>query len=86
MRVTSSTELRANLSKMMDQVTDDRVPLIITRSKGASAVMISLEDYQALDETAYLLAVDANREILLGAVDRINAGEAKPRTLIDPDA
>ena len=71
---------------MMDEVTQDHTPLIITRAKGEAAVMISLAEYRALDETAYLLASDANRELLLAAVKRINAGTATPRELIDPDA
>jgi antitoxin YefM len=47
---------RANLAKTMDRVCNDHEPLIITRSGEQSVVMLSLEDFQALEETAYLLA------------------------------
>lgn len=85
MRVTSTTEFRKNLSKMMTDVVDDHVPLIVTRADGKPAVLVSLEDWSAMDETAYLLASPANRTELLEAVERINKGEAKPRELIDPE-
>ena len=47
--------VRANLAKTMDRVCDDREPLIITRHRGQPVVMLSLEDYKALEETALLL-------------------------------
>ncbi|KAA1172888.1 type II toxin-antitoxin system prevent-host-death family antitoxin [Marinobacter salinexigens] len=51
----SYTAARTNLAKTMQQVCEDHSPVIITRSKSPSVVMISLEDYEALQETAYLL-------------------------------
>jgi antitoxin YefM len=83
MKHTSSTDLRANLSAMMDRVNDDHEPLIVTRAKGRPVVMISLEDYSALDETAYLLASPANRKALLDAMARVDRGEAIERELIE---
>ena len=48
MRIASSTELRNNLAKYLDQVHDDHTPMIITRSGGKSAVILmSLEDYNS---------------------------------------
>lgn len=70
MRHASSTDLRANLSKMMDQVNDDHTPLLVTRAKGKPVVMISLEDFQSMDETAYLLASPANAKALREAIAR----------------
>jgi len=84
MRVTSSTELRANLSKMMDQVNADHTPLIITRSKGAPAVLMSLEDYQAMDETTYLTSSPANAERLKRAIERASNGDYVAKDLIEP--
>ncbi len=49
----SYTAARTNLAKTMEQVCEDHSPVIITRSKSQSVVMISLEDYEALQETAY---------------------------------
>ncbi|MBC7286376.1 type II toxin-antitoxin system prevent-host-death family antitoxin [Hoeflea sp.] len=68
MKHTTSTDLRKNLSAMMDRVNDDHEPVIVTRAKGKPVVMISLEDYQSMDETAYLLATPANRAALMAAI------------------
>ncbi|MFK5998445.1 MAG: type II toxin-antitoxin system prevent-host-death family antitoxin [Rhodobacterales bacterium] len=81
MKHTSTTHLRQNLSKMMDQVNDDHEPLIITRATGRPAVMISLEDYTAMDETAYLMASPANKKALLDAIARVDQGEAVHKTM-----
>jgi antitoxin YefM len=68
MKHTTSTDLRKSLSAMMDRVNEDHEPVLVTRAKGKPVVMISLEDYQAMDETAYLLASPANRAELLAAI------------------
>ena len=47
--------LRANLASTMDRVCNDHEVLIITRNGDQAVVMLSLEDYKALEETAYLL-------------------------------
>ena len=51
MKFLSSTELRANLSAVMDQVNDDHEPVIVTRARGKPVVMVSLEDWASMDET-----------------------------------
>lgn len=61
----SYTAVRINLAKTMVQVCEDHSPVIITRSKAQSVVMISLEDYEALQETAYLLRATKNALRLL---------------------
>ena len=66
---------RANLARTMDRVCDDHEPLIITRNGEQSVVMLSLEDYQALEETAYFLRSPANARRLLSAVAQLTAGE-----------
>lgn len=68
MRTLSSTELRANLSSVMDQVNDDHEPVIVHRAKGKPVVMVSLEDWASMDETTYLLSSPANRAALLQAI------------------
>ena len=68
MKHTTSTDLRKSLSAMMDRVNEDHEPVLVTRAKGKPVVMISLEDYQAMDETAYLLASPANRAELMAAI------------------
>lgn len=75
------TTVRANLASAMDRVCDDHEPLIITRNGEQSVVMLSLEDYKALEETAYLLRTPANARRILGAVAQLNAGKGVARKL-----
>jgi len=79
----SYSTARANLAKTMDKVCDDHDPIIITRQGDASVVMMSLDDYQALAETAYLLRSPANARRLLGAMERLAAGQGQERSLAD---
>ncbi|HEY0563414.1 MAG TPA: type II toxin-antitoxin system prevent-host-death family antitoxin [Methylophilus sp.] len=76
------TTARAQLASNMDRVCQNHEPLIITRNREQSVVMLSLEDYQALEETAYLLRSPNNAKRLLDAVIALNAGEAVERTLL----
>ncbi|WP_240623940.1 type II toxin-antitoxin system Phd/YefM family antitoxin [Ahniella affigens] len=55
----------ANLAKTIDRVCEDHEPLIITRNDEQSVVMLSLEDYKTMAETAYLLRSPANVKRLL---------------------
>ena len=55
MQAISYTSARANLAKTMKKVCEDHNPIIITRKNNEAVVMISLEDYESLDETAYIL-------------------------------
>ena len=75
------TAARANLATTMDRVVNDHEPLIITRSGQQAVVLLSLEDYKALEETAYLLRTPANATRLLSAIAQLNAGKGKERTL-----
>ena len=72
---------RANLATTMDRVCNDHEALIITRNGQQSVVMLSLEDFQALEESAYLLRNPANAKRLLSAVGQLNAGKGVAREL-----
>ena len=72
---------RANLAKTMDRVCDDHEPLIITRNGEQSVVMVSLDDYKALEETAFLLRSPTNAKRLLAAVTQLAEGKGTVRTL-----
>lgn len=78
--ITYSTA-RANLAKTMDRVCENHEPLIITRSGEASVVMLSLEDFKALEETAYLLRSPANARRLLASIAQLSAGQGIAREL-----
>jgi antitoxin YefM len=75
------TTVRANLASAMDRVCNDHEALIITRNGEQSVVMLSLEDFKALEETAYLLRTPANARRLLSAVAQLNAGKGVARKL-----
>lgn len=75
------TAARANLASTMDRVCDDHEPVIITRNGEQSVVMVSLEDYKALEETAYLLRTPANARRLLSAAGQLSAGKGVARKL-----
>jgi len=74
MRTLSSSELRANLSSVMDRVNDVHEPVIVTRAKGKPVVMVSLEDGASMDETTYLMASPENRRQLLAAIADADEG------------
>ncbi len=75
------TAARANLASTMDRVCNDHEALIITRNGEQSVVMISLEDFKALEETAYLLRTPANAQRLLSAIAQLNANQGVEREL-----
>lgn len=77
---------RANLASTMNRVCNDHEALIVTRNGEQSVVMISLEDYNALQETAYLLRSPTNAKRLLSAIEQLNAGQGTPHELIDEDS
>ncbi len=72
---------RANLARTMDRVCDDHEALIITRNGEQAVVMLSLEDFQALEETAYLLRNPSNAKRLLSAATQLTAGKGVERKL-----
>jgi antitoxin YefM len=71
------TAVRANLARAMDRVCDDHEALIITRNVEQSVVMLSLEDYKTLEESAYLLRTLANAKRLFSAVAQLKAGKGE---------
>jgi len=74
---------RANLAGLMDRVCDDHEPMIITRNGEQSVVMLSLADYKALEETAYLLRTPANARRLLASIGQLQAGQGVEKALVE---
>ncbi len=81
MKAISYTHARGDLAKTMERVCDDHVPVIITRRNERSVVMISLEDYEALEETAYLLRSPKNARRLLESIAELQSGGGTERIL-----
>lgn len=68
---------------MLDAVVDDREEVVITRAGHEPAVIVSLEDYESLKETAYLLRSPVNARRLLASIARLEAGQGTPRALAE---
>jgi antitoxin YefM len=83
MKAISYTSVRGNLAKTMKNVCDTHDPVIITRNKSESVVMLSLEDYESLNETNYLLQSPVNARRLLDSVNEFSQGMGKERELIE---
>ncbi len=79
----SYTAARANLAKTMEKVCNDHAAVIITRKRESPVVMISLEDYQAMEETTYLLRSPANARYLLESIAELESGKGLERELIE---
>ncbi|KZZ46545.1 hypothetical protein A3759_31760, partial [Thalassolituus sp. HI0120] len=73
----------ANLAKTMEQVCNDHAPVIITRKSEEPVVMMSLEDYQAMQETTYLLRSPANARNLLESIAELEGGQGAERALLE---
>ncbi|NBQ56918.1 MAG: type II toxin-antitoxin system prevent-host-death family antitoxin [Opitutaceae bacterium] len=84
MNAITYTAARENLASTMDKVCDDREPLIITRNRDQAVVMVSLEDYKAMEETAYLMRSPANARRLLASIMQLESGQGKLRKLKQP--
>lgn len=79
----SYTSARSNLARTMEKVCNDHAPVAITRKGEGAVVMMSMEDYQALEETAYLLRSPKNMRRLLTAINDLEAGNGKARELVE---
>ncbi len=81
----SYTESRARYAEVLDSVVNDREEVIITRAGHESVVIVSLEDFESLRETAYLMRSPENARRLLDAMERLEAGRGERHELLDAD-
>jgi antitoxin YefM len=79
----SYTQARAELAKLLNEVSEDREIVIIRRRGGEDVALISADELSSLLETAYLLRSPANAQRLLSALERSLRGEGKKMTLDD---
>jgi antitoxin YefM len=84
MDVLNYSETRANLKDVMDRVVEDHVPVVVTRKRGESVVIVSLADWTAMEETRYLLSTEANAKSLLSSIAQLDAGQGAERDLALP--
>jgi len=83
MNAITYTYVRNNLAKILEKVCDDHDPVIVTRQNQNSVVIMSLEDYESLTETAYLLRSPKNAQRLIRSIADLDSGKGKQRELIE---
>jgi antitoxin YefM len=69
--ILGAREFTRNMGKWLDKSSNDKVNIIITRSKGEDVIVLSMSEYNSLEETAYLLRSPANAEHLLRGIDAV---------------
>jgi antitoxin YefM len=83
MRTMSYSESRARYAETLNAVVDDREEVVITRAGHDPVVMVALDDYESLKETAYLLKSPENARRLLASIDRLEHGGGAQRDLTE---
>lgn len=83
MNVVSYSELRQKLKAHMDRVCADHAPLLVTRQNGDPVVLLSLAEYEGIEETIHLLASPVNAERLLQSIAEAKAGRLTEHDLIE---
>ena len=83
MKAITYTAARQNLAKTMQQVCEDHAPVIVTRQKNDSIVIMALEDYTAIEETAYLLRSPKNTRRLIESIVQLENGDGAERELVE---
>jgi len=82
MEIVNYTNFRSNLKHWFDKVIDDVSDVVIKRKNGKDLVLISLDEYNSLKETTYLLR-GKNRDVLLDSVKELEEGRGKIKELIE---
>ena len=83
MKAITYTAARQNLAKTMEKVCIDHAPVIVTRKTSNSVVIMSLEDFEALEETAYLLRSPKNTRRLIESIAQLENGKGAKKELIE---
>lgn len=81
MDVITYTDARASLKDVMDRVIHDRSEVVVTRKNREAVVMISLEEYNAIQETLHLLQSPENARRLRSSIDQLTSGNGTEREL-----
>ena len=82
MNILTFSEARASLKTVMDDVCKDHTPTVVTRVNGEHVVMLSLADFNSIEETMYLLSSANNASRLMESIAQLKAGKVQPRDLI----
>ena len=83
MEVVNYTEFRKSLTKNLNKVNDDAEIVVVSRSKGKNVVVMSLEEYNGIQETLHIIKSAANRKRLDRAIAEMEKGKFKKQALIE---
>jgi len=83
MRAITYTTARNNLANTMKQVCEDHNPVIVTRKHNEAVILMSLEDFESLTETAYLMQSPKNAKRLMDSIEELKIGKGKERDLME---
>jgi len=83
MQTLNFSHTRQNLASTLDDVVDNAMPVIVTRQNKESVVIISMKDYRAMEETAYLMQSNVNAKRLNRAINQLEDGLGKTKELIE---
>jgi antitoxin YefM len=83
MEAMTYTAASQKLAKTMEKVCKDHAPMIVTRKSSESVVIMSLEDFEALEETAYLLRSPKNTRRLIESISQLENGRGLEKELIE---
>ena len=81
MKSITYTAARENLASTINRVCEDHAPVVITKNRDQSVVMLSLAEYESLQETAFLLRSPANAKRLFAAIDALKRGKVLRKKL-----
>jgi antitoxin YefM len=77
------SDLRQNLKHYLDIAFDNHEPVIVTRSDNRNVVILSLEDYNSISETSYLLSSENNTKHVLSSLEKARNGKTFKKELIE---
>jgi len=83
MKTISYSQSRQNYASVLESVIADREEVVVTRAGHDPVVIVSLEDYESLKETAHLLKNPANARRLLQSIERLESGAGVERELVE---
>ncbi len=83
MQAVAYSQAKDRWVELMDRVADDRVPLVITRDEAPAVVLMSLEDYELFEETAYLLRSPKSARRLMESIAELEQGGGHARELAE---
>ncbi len=83
MQTLNFSHTRQNLASTLDDVVDNAMPVIVTRQNKESVVIISMKDYRAMEETAYLMQSNVNAKRLNRAINQLEDGLGKTKELLE---